>query len=400
MTIRLSLVSTACYASAAAFILEAMPEELSEPRPDAARFPVIKEVAALAGVSPSTASRVLTQRGYASAAARQRVEEAARSLGYEPHLAAQTLKTQASRMAGVIIQDITNPFYAYVAKGIADVTRRSGLSFLLADSQEQRDREEENLRLMVQSRVAGVIVTPTSRSGNALRSVQQRGIVVIQIDRTVRGITSDIVVVDNASGAHLATNHLLALGHTRIGVIAGPRTLTTGRERLRGFQAAFEEAGILLPPCYIKLSDFRRESAVALARELLAEDPPPTAIFAHNNVIAESVLTVIRERGLRIPDDVAVVGFDDPPWTQLVSPPLTVVRQPAYEMGAMAADLLVRRLTGTSKFDSPAHVVLQPTLIVRGSCGGSSAVEAAATSPLQHPPLLGDSSAGGRGSIN
>lgn len=350
---------------------------------DVARYPSIRQVADLAGVSSSTASRVLTQRGYASAEARRRVEEAARALSYEPHLAAQTLKTRASRMVGIVIQDITNPFYAFVAKGIADVTRRSSFAVLLADSQEQRDREAESLRVMAQSRVAGVIVTPTSHSADALRSIQRRGVVVIQVDRTVNGITSDSVVVDNVSGAYAATMHLLGLGHTRIAAITGPNSLTTGRERLRGFEAAIEDSGIPLQPNYVKVSDFRRDTAECLARELLHERPRPTAIFAHNNVIAESVLAAIAEHGLRIPEDVAVIGFDDPPWAPLAYPPLTVVRQPAYEMGAMAADLLIRRLTESSDSGEPTHVVLQPTLVVRGSCGGAPAAKTDGTAPTR-----------------
>jgi DNA-binding LacI/PurR family transcriptional regulator len=344
-------------------------------------FPSITQVAKLAGVSPSTASRVLAQRGYRSTEARKRVERAAQELGYEPHLAAQTLKTQASRMVAVVIQDITNPFYAFVAKGIADVTRRSGFAVLLADSQEDREREEESLRIMVQSRVAGIIIAPTARSAVALRAAQQRGIAIIQIDRTVPNVLSDTVLVDNFAGAYSATKYLLDLGHTRIAVITGPRSLTTGRARLQGFEAAMKERGVVINRRYVKVSDFRRDTADSLARELLDEKPPPTAVFAHNNILAESTLAAIAERKLRVPRDVAVIGFDDPPWAQLAFPPLTVVRQPAYEMGAIAADLLIRRLAHVRGDEAPMHVVLQPSLVVRGSqCGAKASARHVANS--------------------
>jgi DNA-binding LacI/PurR family transcriptional regulator len=342
-----------------------------EDRPEQSRFPSIKQVADRAGVSPSTASRVLRRQGYASSRAQQRVERAARELGYEPDLVAQALKSRSSHMVGLVVQDITNPFYGSVAKGIGDVTRRAGLVLLLSDSQEEPEREAESLQVMAQSRVAGVIVTPTSENAELLRSIQRRGIALVQVDRTVPHVPGDTVVIDNFRGAYAGTRHLLDLGHTDIGVITGPQAITTGRMRLLGFRAAMKEKSVPVKRAYVKVSDYRRATAFKLADELLEENPAPTAVFTHNNVLTECLLEVILQRRLRVPEDIAVLGFDDPPWAQLVSPGLTVIRQPAYELGVMAADLLIRRLTrsGTDPAPPPAHVVLQPTLIVRESCG-------------------------------
>jgi LacI family transcriptional regulator len=355
-----------------------------EPHHDS-KFPSIKEVAKHAGVSPSTASRVLTRRGYTSLDARIRVERAAQELGYEPHLAAQALKSRSSRMVGLVIQDITNPFYSFVAKGIADVMGRAGFVLLLSDSREDREQEAESLRVMMRSRVGAVIVTPTLGNAEALQSIQQRGIALVQIDRTVPHVVSDTVVIDNFAGSYAAMKHLLDLGHTRIGVIAGPWQHSTGRLRLLGSRAAMQERKVPMRDNYVKASDFSRDTGYLVAGELLDENPRPTAVFAHNNVLAESLLTVIAERKLRVPEDVAVVGFDDPPWAQLVSPPLTVIRQPAYEIGATAAELLVRRFTRSEAATTPVNILLQPSLVVRESCGAHLPGEPPEEIPIERP---------------
>jgi DNA-binding LacI/PurR family transcriptional regulator len=333
------------------------------------QLPSIRSVATRAGVSPSTASRVLRGAGYASDGARERVLAAAKELGYEPHLAARTLKSRSSQTIGIVIQDITNPFYAFLAKGIADTVRKHGYVLMLSDSEEDRAREAESLRAMLGARVAGVIIAPTVGNAEILRLVQRYSIALVQVDRTIPQVNSDSVMIDNFGGAYTGTEHLLNLGHTDIGVLAGPRTLTTGRERLFGFEAAMGAASVPVQPTLVKTSDFRRETGAALAHELLDLPRPPSAIFAQNTILAESLLLVLNQRGIRVPDDIAVIGFDDPPWAVLASPPLTVVRQPAYTIGATAADLLLRRLSHPELDASPTSVALLPTLVVRGSCG-------------------------------
>jgi DNA-binding LacI/PurR family transcriptional regulator len=336
---------------------------------DRGQLPSIRSVASRAGVSPSTASRVLRGAGYASDGARERVLAAAKDLGYEPHLAARMLKSRSSQTIGVVIQDITNPFYAFLAKGIADTVRKHGYVLMLSDSEEDRVREAESLRAMLGARVAGVIIAPTVGNAEVLRLVQRYSIALVQVDRTIPQVNADSVLIDNFGGGYAGTEHLVQLGHSDIGVIAGPRTLTTGRERLLGFEAAMQAASVPVQPQLVKTSDFRRETGAALARELLDLPTPPSAIFAQNTILAESLLLVLNERGMRVPDDIAVVGFDDPPWAVLASPPLTVVRQPAYTIGATAADLLLRRLTHPKLDTSPTSIVLSPTLVVRGSSG-------------------------------
>ena len=341
---------------------------------DDGQLPSIRSVATRAGVSPSTASRVLRGAGYTSDGARERVLAAARELGYEPHLAARSLKSRSSQTVGVVIQDITNPFYAFLAKGIADTVRRQGYVLMMSDSEEDRVREDASLRAMVGARVAGVIITPTVGNAEVLQLLERYSIALVQVDRTVPGVTADSVLVDNFRGAYAATEYLLELGHTEIGVIAGPRSLTTGRQRMLGFEAAMQARGIPIDPGFVKTSDFRRETGATLARELLDLPRPPTAILAHNTMLVESLLLVLSERSMRVPEEMSVIGFDDPPWAVLVSPPLTVVRQPAYTLGATAADLLLRRLEHPALDPSPTDVVLSPTLVTRGSCAPRGAM--------------------------
>jgi LacI family transcriptional regulator len=338
------------------------------------RFAGIKEVAARAGVSTSTASRVLSGRGYSSAGSRSRVLKAAEELGYEPHIGASALKSQASQIVGVAIQDMSNPFYVDLVRGINEATHAASYVPLLFDSEESSEREAEILRVMLRVRVAGVIIAPSMTNLDLLRRVQEHDIPIVQVDREAPGLSLDSVLVDNFAGAYEATEHLLRLGHTRVGVIAGPPTLTTGRQRLLGFEQAMRDHGIELDPRYVKVSDYRAYTGAALARELIEEQPRPTAIFAHNNVLAERLLLALRDAGLRVPDDIAVVGFDDVGWARLVSPSLTVVRQPAYTIGRMAAEILLRRLAGNQ--DPPVQSLLKAELVLRGSCGAQAAADA------------------------
>ena len=273
-------------------------------------------------------------------------------------------------MVGVVIQDITNPFYSSVAKGIAEVMRRNGLVVLLSDSEEEREREAESLRGMLGARVDGLVITPTAGNADVLELLQRQRIEIVQVDRTIPGVLSDTVLIDNFGGAYAATRHLLDLGHREIGVVAGPESATTGRERLAGFHAAMHDAGVPVPEQHVKVSDFRRENSYAAATELLDTTPRPTALFAQNNALVEGVLGVLRARGLVVPREVAVIGFDDHPWAELVSPALTVVRQPAHTIGVTAAELLVRRMRDRDDDPTPTNIVIAPTLVVRGSCGG------------------------------
>jgi LacI family transcriptional regulator len=330
----------------------------------------LKAVAERAGVSLSTASRALRGDENVSAASRDRVLTAARELGYEPHFAARALRTRSSAMVGAVIQDVTNQFYSYVARGVTSVIRNSSYLLLLTDSEEDRGREAEILRMLLRARVEGVIIAPTVGNEDVLRLLQRQSVAIVQFDRVV-DVATDTVNVDNYHGAFAATKHLLDLGHRSIGVITGPQNVTTGQERLAGFRGAMKAHGVPVREEHVKVSDFRRESGGPLASELLEAEPVPTALFVQNNALAEGVMGFMRERGIRIPDDLALLVFDDPSWAALVTPPLTVVQQPAFTIGVTAAELLLRRMRGENRESAPTKIVIMPTLLVRGSCGGA-----------------------------
>ncbi|HWK29670.1 MAG TPA: LacI family DNA-binding transcriptional regulator [Solirubrobacter sp.] len=339
--------------------------------PEPARAPNLKLVAERAEVSLSTASRALRGDQHVSPATRDRVLAAARTLGYEPHLAARALRTRSSAMVAAVIQDIGNQFYSYVARGITSVVRDTRYMLLLTDSEEDGAREAEILRTLLRARVEGVIIAPTVGNEDVLHLLQKQSVAIVQFDRTLAGLTSDAVRIDNYHGAYAATKYLLDLGHRSIGVIAGPQSATTGSDRLDGFLRAMAAHGAPVPDTHIRVSDFRRESGGPLAGELLDADPRPTALFVQNNALAEGVMGFVRQRGLRVPEDVALLVFDDPSWASFVVPPLTVVEQPAYTIGVTAAELLLRRMRGDAPSSTPTNVVIMPTLLVRGSCGGT-----------------------------
>ncbi len=329
----------------------------------------LKDVAAHAQVSLATASRALNGGGYIGAQTKQRVEQAVRDLGYKPHAAARSLKLQRTGMIGLIITDIANPFYAQVAAGVLDSAQRLGYHVILSATDENAALEREYLDVLMETRVDGIVAVPTGHNVRAWQQVRALGIQVVLVDREIADLSgTDVVLVDNVKGAYAGTSHLIAFGHRRIAIMSGPTSTTTGRERLEGYYAALRDAHLPVAQDLVQIGTFKRQSGIEATHALLSLDQPPTAIFASNNVLAESAMFVMRERGLAVSEDISLVMFDDVPWASLTMPALTVVAQPTYRLGVMAVEQLIqlmRQREGTH----PAHVkaVLQPELIVRAS---------------------------------
>jgi LacI family transcriptional regulator len=323
------------------------------------------EVAEAARVSPATVSRVMNGTQPVSAPLRRRVERALEELDYQPNPMARALKGAKTLSIGVIISDFANPFFNSVVRGVEEAALTAGYNVILCNTDEKPEREARYLDLLAAKRVDGVIVSPTHDSPTeAYRRLD--GIPIVLADRGVPGLDADMVRVDNIQGAHVAVSYLAALGHTRIATIAGPSDVTTGLERLRGYRIAMHDAGIDVDPALVMMGDFRQASGYDAARQLLQLDPPPTALFVANNLMMFGVMIALNEAGVRIPADMSVVGFDDVDWAQLVRPALTVVSQPAYEVGLDAADLLLRRINGDG--DSRKQtLLLDPELVVRDS---------------------------------
>lgn len=327
----------------------------------------LKDVAKKAAVSVSTASRALNGYGYASARARQRVLKIARELGYKPHAAARSLKLQRTCTVGLVIADIANPFYSFLADGVLDCARSLGYHVFLCATNEDPQLEREYLDVLLQERVDGIIAVPTSNNLELWQEAIADGTKLVLVDREINGISTDVILVDNVKGAYDAVSYLIRLGHHRIGIISGPRVTTTGEGRLQGYYQALEQARLPIDPNLVQVTSFKRQSGVEALDALFALDAPPTAIFAANNVLGEAVLFGIRKRGLVIPGDISLLLFDDVPWASLTTPRLSVVAQPARRMGVVALERLVESLQ-TSDKTTPQKIVLQPELVIRESC--------------------------------
>lgn len=326
----------------------------------------VSDVAEKAGVSVSTASRVLSGRGYAAPETRRLVLEAARELGFVPNRIARSLRTRETHMIGLLIGDVENPFYSSIASNVESVTRAAGYNVVLCNSDDDPEIERELLTLLQGMRVDGLIVTPTLKNRTHLSHMLERGIVIVQIDRKVEGLEADAILVDNEGCAQAAIEHLIAAGHTRIGMLPGDLDVPTAQERLAGYRKALENHGLPVNKKLIKPGSFHREHAVEDAMELVRSDPQPTALLTANNLLAEAALIALADAGLTVPQDMSLIAFDNVPWMRLTKPPLTTVRQPVADMAQSAAELMLRRLGGEGE-TTPSTVVFQAELVERAS---------------------------------
>ena len=329
-------------------------------------MPTIRDVAREAGVSPATVSRVVANYGYVSNNARERVLVAVQKVGYRPNAIARSMIKGATHTIGLIISDISNPFFPEVVRGVEDAAHRQGYNIILCNSDEVISKENDYIDVLLSKQVDGLIVASTSSEPGHLMEAAQRGTPLLLLDRHVPGTTCDVVKVDNITGARLAMEHLLDLRHQRIGLITGPKRVSTARDRTEGYRLALENRSI---PCDERLvinSDFKEKGGYEGLIQLMALEHKPTAIFTANNLTTAGALTALRTLGLRIPDDISIVAFDDMTWMRLVEPQLTVVQQPMYLMGTTATEILLHRMLRNP--NEPQQVMqLQANLVVRGS---------------------------------
>jgi DNA-binding LacI/PurR family transcriptional regulator len=328
--------------------------------------PTVRQVAALAGVSTATVSRALAGASV-NEALRGRVLEAATLLNYRPNRAARSLRGRRSLTVGVVIPDIQNSFFTGIVRGIEQVLEAETFTFLLGNSDGRPDRERVYLETLRSEGAAGFITVPSQSEPELYRELQAAGLPVVTLDRAAPGLSVDHVTVTNQEGARAAVHHLLRLGHRRIGYVGGPPDLNVARERLAGYEQALQEAGLAADRSLMRAGDFQQAGGLAAAQGLLDLPSPPTAIFVANNLMTLGAYQALHERGLRIPSQVAVVGFDDMPWATALRPPLTAVMQPTFELGKAAAQLLMARLRDPRR--PFRRVVLETRLLIRGSCG-------------------------------
>lgn len=331
-----------------------------------------EDVAKLAGVSVATVSYVVNDgpRPVASAT-RERVLRAIDQLGYQPSAVARSLRLQRTLTVGLIVSDILNFFHSGVAKSIEEAARRDGYTVILCNSDEAPEQELMYLQMLQQKRVDGIILVPTGGNVSYLQSIIDQGWNLVQLDRRLDELETDSVVIDNEPGAYAAVKHLIELGHRRIALIGAPFHLTPGRGRRAGYERALREAGIPVQAELIVEGNFKEQPGMQLTRNLMQLSETPTALFAANNRLGLGAIEALQARGLAIPGDVALAVFDDVDYYSLLLPRITAVSYSIYDLGQIAFELLLNRMTADIDDQVVQHRRVPCELMVRDSTAGS-----------------------------
>jgi LacI family transcriptional regulator, galactose operon repressor len=330
----------------------------------------VHDVARRAGVSTSTVSHVVNRTRFVSDELRERVLAAMRELDYTPNAAARTLTLKRSHTIGLIVSDIRNPFFASVARGVEDVAQEQGYTVVLCNSDENADRETACLTALETRAVDGVLLASAGVADEHLSRLVRAGFPIVLVDRDLPELGAPAILLDNEGAAFGAVKHLTAGGHRRIAMLSGRPSISTTTERIAGYRRALLEAGLELDERLLVSGASTSEGGALAASAVLDVDPPPTAIFSGNNLMSIGALQAIANRGLLVPDDVALVGFDDfpYPWSDAFRPHLTTVAQPTYELGRRAAEILVQQLRASNS-NTVERVILEGKLVVRESSG-------------------------------
>jgi len=327
----------------------------------------IVDVARRAGVSKSTVSRVLTGNVAVRPDTRLRVEETMRAMSYRPNALARGLVHGHTRTLGLVVFDLLNPFFGLLTRGVEAATLARGYNVLIGDSATNMARQRACLSMLAERRVDGVLIAPFGAEDEALAAIRATKLPAVLVNSTVEDPALSSVGADNVQGGYLATAHLLALGHQRIGFLGDAHTVRSCRERLAGYRRAHREVGVADAPDLVMEDLAGMEAVSAAVQRLLALARPPTAVVAVNDQFAIACLQALNLLGRRVPDDIALVGYDDIPVAAWLSVPLTTVAQPKEEQGRLAADVLIDHIEDV---DTPVRrVILQPRLVVRRSSG-------------------------------
>lgn len=331
------------------------------------RKPSLVDVARQANVAVSTVSRTISGRGKIGAETQELIRRAMRELGYIPNRAARRLRSRdgSGGLVGLIIPNIQNSFFADLARGVEDECYARNAAVFFCNYDEDAAKQDLYLDILRSESVDGIIIPPRHENDPSLRQLALSGLPMVCVDRSLADCAIDKVEIDNRAGAFAAVRHLLDKGHRRIGIITGPNDTSTGRDRLLGYRDAHAACGVATEEELVKFGDFKEESGRRFALQLLSMPRPPSALFTCNNLMTIGALHVIAQLKVQIPGQLALIGFDDMMLADVFTPPLTMVDQPAYEVGQSAARLLFQRV---SEPDRPAQsLVLSPRLILRQS---------------------------------
>ncbi|HDJ30184.1 MAG TPA: LacI family transcriptional regulator [Candidatus Acetothermia bacterium] len=325
----------------------------------------IRDVARAAGVSVATVSHVINGTRPVAPETAARVRRTMKALDYHPNAVAQSLRTRKTHAIGAVVSDITNPFFATLVRGAEDAAIEAGYSLIVCNSDESPEKEDRYVRLLRRRRMDGLLISPVGDgSSKAVRELPEWKVPFVFIDRRAAGIDADAVLSDNVDGAYQATKHLIERGHQRIGIILGIKGATTTEERLVGYRKALEEARIPVREELIAYGGYRTIGGMEWTERFLAAPAPPTAIFSTNNLMTVGVLKALARHRIRIPNEMAVISFDDLDLGELFQPPLTAITQNPYEIGKVAMRILLSRFAGE---EGREEIRVPVKLNVRGS---------------------------------
>jgi LacI family transcriptional regulator len=345
----------------------------------------IKDIAREAGVSPQTVSRAINNKGEIRPETQARILRIADRLGYRPNSIARSLATRRTRNVGLVVPDVSNPFFSSVARGIQDTAHRADYNVFLCNTDENTDREMSAIHSLEAQRVDGMILCSSRLSERELEQVADRYQSLVLVNRCISRPRTGCVMVDDAQAMEGAVRYLLELGHREIGFLAGPPKSHSGRERATGYATAMRAHGITPPPAWQIHCRPQVEGGQSAAHELLQRAPELTVLVAYNDLVAAGALRACADLGLRVPQDCAIIGCDDTLLAALVSPALTTIHIPTYSLGQQAMDLLlsVIEAQGSEASPPPAPIMISPHLVIRDSAGESVRRERPAA-PLHH----------------
>jgi LacI family transcriptional regulator len=331
--------------------------------------PTLKEVASLAKVSTATVSNVINNTKHVSESVKQQVFDAMEALNYKPNEIAKSLRVQQSRLIGILISDISNDFISKVVKGIENTLSEIGYNVLLCSTDSDFEKEKEYLNVFMGKRIDGLIIS-SSGTGDYehYEDLIKAKVPVVFLNRCPDHFPSNMVMTNNIKGAYSATEHLIKHGYKKIGIITGPLHFSTGRDRFIGYQRALDDYGIPFRKEIVLEGCFNIESGYELTKKLFEENMDVEALFISNNSMSLGAYKYIKEQGIKIPEEIAIYGYDDPEWADIVDPPLSGIKQPAYQLGIYAAKKIVDTVQGNCT-ETRGIKYLDPEMVVRKSCG-------------------------------
>lgn len=331
------------------------------------RKPTLMDVASMAGVSTATVSNVLNNTKNVGEEVRRKINDAVRTLNYIPNNVAKSLRVKESKLIGLMISDIANPFFAQVVRGIEDALAANGYTVILCDTDVDVEKEKTYLRVLLSRRIDGLVVS-LAGDEHEYDHFRALDLPVVFFNRTPDSDAFNRVKTQNFEGAYLAASHLIDHGYRRIAIVAGPQHISVGRERLLGFRRALEDRGRVFDPELVGIGQFNVEGGYSAMEELMGRTQKPDAVFTCNNVLTLGAFRFLQGAGYRIPQDIAFLGYDDPDWTTIVEPPLSVIRQHGFEMG-LETGALVLECVKNKDIKRVREISLRSELVIRKSCG-------------------------------